>query len=49
MSGKETSTEKLYFHKKKDWLHAVVTAENLSIPNAGTSNELIFDGEIARS
>ena len=22
--------EKLYFHKEKDWLDAVVTAENLS-------------------
>ena len=30
MSGKETSTKKLYFHKEKDWLDAVVTAENLS-------------------
>ena len=27
MSGKETSTKKLYFHKEKDWLDAVVTAE----------------------
>ena len=30
MSGKETSTKKLYFHKEKDWLDDVVTAENLS-------------------
>ena len=30
MSGKETSTKKLYFHKEKDWLDAVVTAENIS-------------------
>ena len=30
MSGKETSTKKVYFHKEKDCLDAVVTAENLS-------------------
>ena len=30
MSGKAASMEKLYFHKEKDWLDAVVTAENLS-------------------
>ena len=30
MPGKETSTKKLYFHKEKDRLDAVVTAENLS-------------------
>ena len=30
MSRKETSTKKLDFHKEKDWLDAVVTAENLS-------------------
>ena len=30
MSGKETLTKKLYFHKEKDWLDTAVTAENLS-------------------
>ena len=30
MSGKETSTKKLYFHKEKNWSDVVVTAENLS-------------------
>ena len=49
MSGKETSTKKLYFHKEKDWYDAAVTAENLTIPDAGASNKLICDGEIARS
>ena len=36
--------------KKKPFLFAVVTAEKrkLPIPDAGTSNELSFDGEIAR-
>ena len=30
MSGKETSTKKLYFHKEQDWLDAVVAAKNLT-------------------
>ena len=30
ISGKETSTKKLYFHKEKDWLDAVVAAEILT-------------------
>ena len=41
--------KKLYLHKEKDWLDTVVTAENLTIPYAGASNKLIFDGEIMRS
>ena len=30
MSGKETSTKKLYFDKEKDWSDAVVAAKNLT-------------------
>ena len=30
MSGKETSTRKLYFDKEKDFLDAVVAAKNLT-------------------
>ena len=45
--------EKLYFHKEKDWLDAVPDSNcwkiNLPIPDAGASNKLIFNGEIARS
>ena len=46
MSGKETSTKKLYLHMEKDWLDTVATVENLTILYAGASINWFLMGKL---